>query len=914
MLRRIFVITLLFLYQGSADETFCPHILNNPLHSHLPYGVANNITTGVSFKKTNHTDLEDCVNDCCHTPSCNAALTITQNGIQQCLFISCASDELCLPASQASDFESTLVLVHPNNPPWKNISVPEPRVCEVGLGLEACRPGEICQALGHKSRNGVCTCDKGYLSVGDSCVPATTTTIKVPVTPSPVLEVVTIPVSVVNKTIYLPEKSATLTAYAVGVSKNQTFKYEWKTQTNLPGTESNANSETLKLSGLSEGVYIFKVAISSTSPIGYGEAMANVTVLPMQRVNTPPHAKVSPPTQNLTLPTNKAVIDGSKSTDDGGEMTYTWAITSGPMGYERELPHSSTLTLDDLIAGNYTVQLTVKDEDGETDSAVAHLLVLKETDYPPVANAGADRIIFLPTNTVILNGNQSSDDHEIRSWEWTKKKPEEGIELPADITGARTPYLNVANLEKGTYNFVLKVTDSSGQSKTDEVSVYVKPPSNLAPTANAGEDMDLSLPLPYFTLDGRKSTDDLNITQYAWKQIDSQRALNISKPNQATTNVTNIVPGKFTFQLTVSDANGNKDSATVVVTIKQDSNQAPVAKIKPPENLEMPVGVLVLDASQSSDDLAIESWQWSRSPESVSAGRIVGNTDGSSLTLTDLVPGIYVFNVKVFDGQGKSDVCRISFTVKEDKNKLASVEMVLDKDLSLLSQADLNNILDAIKIFLKSKTKVEVVSLHPASRTGFATLVFKVKSTQNKYMKGSDVVAELRRTLMADPGLLGAPVLQLETSVCQNECGGHGTCDELTRECRCQPFWVENPVSRHIFQGPPNCDWSVIYVAVGCLVVLLLLLLLYCLCCGCRRRKKTKYARLGANDIELSGNPAHLISTDSDSEDEEVIFESSKKGRRANGVARSNLGTRSGSNGSQLSKKESDSLENMLLT
>lgn len=41
-------------------------------------------------------------------------------------------------------------------------------------------------------------------------------------------------------------------------------------------------------------------------------------------------------------------------------------------------------------------------------------------DYPPEANAGADIIVHLPQNNVTLNGNLSSDDHGIVSWEWTK--------------------------------------------------------------------------------------------------------------------------------------------------------------------------------------------------------------------------------------------------------------------------------------------------------------------------------------------------------------------------------------------------------------------------------------------------------------------------------------------------------------
>ena len=33
--------------------------------------------------------------------------------------------------------------------------------------------------------------------------------------------------------------------------------------------------------------------------------------------------------------------------------------------------------------GNYTIKLTVKDQEGESDSALASLVVLEETDYPP---------------------------------------------------------------------------------------------------------------------------------------------------------------------------------------------------------------------------------------------------------------------------------------------------------------------------------------------------------------------------------------------------------------------------------------------------------------------------------------------------------------------------------------------------
>ena len=81
-------------------------------------------------------------------------------------------------------------------------------------------------------------------------------------------------------------------------------------------------------------------------------------------------------------------------------------------------------------------------------------------------------------------------------------------------------------------------------------------------------------------------------------------------------------------------------------------------------------------------------------------------------------------------------------------------------------------------------------------------------------------------------GLHSILIAITETSVCQNDCGGHGVCDEATRECRCQPFWIENVVSRRLFGGRPNCSWSLVYVVVAAVTGLAALIVFYC--CYCR--------------------------------------------------------------------------------
>lgn len=101
----------------------------------------------------------------------------------------------------------------------------------------------------------------------------------------------------------------------------------------------------------------------------------------------------------------------------------------------------------------------------------------------------------MPQNQVTLNGNKSHDDHEIVAWEWTRKSSQPGqVEAPADTNNMRTPYPTISNLEEGTYTFVLKVKDSKGQTAEDEVNIYVKPAVNLPPKADAGKDVEISLP------------------------------------------------------------------------------------------------------------------------------------------------------------------------------------------------------------------------------------------------------------------------------------------------------------------------------------------------------------------------------------------------------------------------------------
>ncbi|XP_035231615.1 dyslexia-associated protein KIAA0319-like protein [Stegodyphus dumicola] len=205
------------------------------------------------------------------------------------------------------------------------------------------------------------------------------------------------------------------------------------------------------------------------------------------------------------------------STDDDKIVKYQWEVLEVPIGYSVQLNETPTLQLKNLIPGFYRFKLTVMDSKGAMNSTFANVTVQKETDYPPTANAKSEVVIYLPQNEVTLNGNLSTDDKGIKSWEW-KKSPD--TDKAVDMEGTNGPYLHLSQLEVGVYKFILKVTDTADQTSTTEVHLFVKPESNTPPIANAGPDQKITLPLQSpVILNGSGSKDDIKITKWKWEQI-----------------------------------------------------------------------------------------------------------------------------------------------------------------------------------------------------------------------------------------------------------------------------------------------------------------------------------------------------------------------------------------------------------
>ena len=159
----------------------------------------------------------------------------------------------------------------------------------------------------------------------------------------------------------------------------------------------------------------------------------------------------------------------------------------------------------DVTDGNLTITLT-----GVVDNPKISGIEFfpAGSSQPPVANAGSDLTISLPTNSVTINGSGSDPDGGNVTYQWTQ------ISGPttASLGGATTANLNASNLFQGTYVFQLAVTDDENETTNDQVAVTVLEESNCIdlpfPDQWTTHEIDSELPfrsiyiLPHHDLDG----------------------------------------------------------------------------------------------------------------------------------------------------------------------------------------------------------------------------------------------------------------------------------------------------------------------------------------------------------------------------------------------------------------------------
>jgi len=228
-----------------------------------------------------------------------------------------------------------------------------------------------------------------------------------------------------------------------------------------------------------------------------------------------------------------------------------------------------TVQFDEI--GEYTITLTVEDDNGFTDSYDRTIDVI---NMPPEADFDITTETMQGEN-VIIQDESTLGDSPMQSYEWDITYPTGAEasdivgELPGAIGEQKTFYFD----KEGSYTLKLTITDSLGDSDSKEITVNVKP---AIPVANFNWDGYWKQNrLVTFTNNSTSTTRyPIDIIQWDFKAVSGgaqDTAIKIDEDGNLTERrVIFKQPGNYNIKLSVTNTAGHSDSYEKQFEIEQD--------------------------------------------------------------------------------------------------------------------------------------------------------------------------------------------------------------------------------------------------------------------------------------------------------------------------------------------------------
>ncbi|XP_045404244.1 dyslexia-associated protein KIAA0319-like protein homolog [Lemur catta] len=302
-----------------------------------------------------------------------------------------------------------------------------------------------------------------------------------------------------------------------------------------------------------------------------------------------------------------------------------------------------------------------------------------------VVSAGESVQITLPKNAVQLNAFvlQEPLHGETYTYDWqliTHPKDYSG-----EMEGKYSKILKLSKLTPGLYEFKVIVEGHSAHGE-GYVNVTVKPEprKNRPPVAIVSPQFqEISLPTTSTVIDGSQSTDDDKIVQYHWEELKGPLREEKISEDTAILKLSKLVPGNYTFSLTVVDSDGATNSTTASLTVNKAVDYPPVANAGPNQVITLPQNSITLFGNQSTDDHAITSYEWSLSP--ISKGKVVEmqGVRTPTLQLSAMQEGDYTYELTVTDTIGQQATAQVTVIVQPENNKPPQADAGPDKELTL---------------------------------------------------------------------------------------------------------------------------------------------------------------------------------------------------------------------------------------
>jgi large repetitive protein len=379
-----------------------------------------------------------------------------------------------------------------------------------------------------------------------------------------------------------------------------------------------------------------------------GTATATVTVT-VGAQNDPPIAVDDASSTDEDTPVTIPVL-GNDSDLDGNPLTVT-AATS-PNGAVVINPDGTiTFTPAPNFNGVATINYTISDDQGGTDTAVVTVVVRPVNDPPVAVNDRATTPEDTPVTVNVLGNDSDVDGNPLTVTSATS--PNGAVTINPDGTITFVPTANF----NGTTTITYQISDGNGGTSTATVTLTVSPVNDV-PVANpstATTNEDTPLILMPLANDTDADGDPLTVTA-----VSASNGTVTINPDGTVRYVPNPnFNGTDNVTYTISDGRGGTATSTVTVTVVP-VNDLPVAvndNATTPEDTPVTIPVLGNDSDADGNPLTITA---ATSPN----GTVVVNPDGTiTFTPAPNFNGPTTITYTISDGQGGTATATVTLNV-----------------------------------------------------------------------------------------------------------------------------------------------------------------------------------------------------------------------------------------------------------